>query len=247
MKVWGYFMELDEKILLPVKFDYMLLDKYLKSNGIKRNYMATYIGRSESCVSQILGGTKEPSIETAVRIARYTGLSLDLLYGIETTNIIQENVIPNEIIDTIKEYLSNATKTYIITTIKKDKENKYKRIINSLTTTKVDGKYGNETFMQLFAESVLDVLVNAKLNDTTFMELFTESANKLSIEINKFKTRSIGDNKLDLEFQQILDKSNEIKGLYENTLKTLQNAIDIIFHNTLENEFNAIKPDVKLF
>ena len=240
-------MEIDEKTLLPVKFDYMLLDTHLKSNGIKRNCMADYIGRSESYVSQILGGTKKPSIETAVRIARYTGISLDLLYGIDTANEIKETVIPSEITDTIREYLSNETKTYIVKSIKKDKENKYKRIINSLAKTKIDGKYGNETFMQLFAESVLDVLVNAKLNDTTFMELFTESSNKLSIEINQFKTKAIGNDKIGFEFQQILDKSNEIKGLYESTKETLHKAIDTILLNTLENEFNAIRPDVKLF
>lgn len=241
-------MEIDEKTLLPVKFDYMLLDKHLKSNGIRRNFMADYIGRSESYVSQILCGTKEPAIETAVRIARYTGLSLDLLYGIDTTKEIKENAIPSEITDTINEYLSKETKSYIVKTLKENHRSyKYKRIINSLIDTKVYGKYGNETFMQLFAESVLNVLVKAKLNDTTFMELFTESANKLSIEINKFKIKAVGNDKLDMEFQQILDKSDEIKGLYQNTLETLNKAIDIILHNTLENEFNAIKPQVTLF
>lgn len=240
-------MEIDEKILLPVKFNYELVDDYLIDKGIKRNVFADYIGISESAVSQILRGLKPPKTITAVRIARYTGISLDLLYGIKTNNDIDTILLPNEITDKIKEYLSKETKNYIVKTLKENKENKYKRILNSLFDTKIDGKYGKETFIQMFAENILNILVCAKLNDTTFMELFAESANKLSVEINKFKTTAIGNEKLDLEFQQILDKSNEIKGLYENTKQTLHNAIDTILHNTLENEFDAIKPKITLF
>lgn len=120
---------------------------------------------------------------------------------------IDEILLSTEITDTIKKYLSNETKTYIIKSIKKHNENKFKRILNSLVATEIDREYGKETFIQIFAESVLNILVCAKLNDTTFMELFAESANKLSIEI---------------------------KGLYENTKETLHKAIDRILLDTLE-------------
>jgi len=240
-------MEIDEKILQPVKFNYILVDNYLINKGIQRNIFADYIGISESAVSQILCGTRNPSAETAVRIARFTGISLDLLYETKTNNDINTISLPKEITDNIKEYLSNETKTYIIKSIKKDKENKYKRILNSLVATKIDGEYGEETFIQMFAENILNILVCAKINDTTFMKSFVESANKLSIEINKFKTKAIVNDKLDLEFQQILDKSNEVKGLYENTKEDLHRAIDTILQTVLENEFDAIKPSETLF
>lgn len=240
-------MENEKELSHCVKFNYILLEKFMKKKGIKPIDMATDLGISESSVRQYIGGTRIPRMLTAIRIAEYTGISLDLLFGIKQVTDVDKILLPTEITDAIKKYLSNETKTYIIKSIKKDKENKYKRILNSLVATEIDGEYGKEPFMQLFAESVLDVLVNVKLNDTTFMELFTESANKLSVEINKFKTSAIGNDKLDFEFQQILDKSNEIKGLYESTKGTLHKAIDTILLNTLENEFNAIKPDVKLF
>lgn len=240
-------MEIDEKILLPVKFNYELVDDYLIDKGIKRNVFADYIGISESAVSQILRGLKPPKTITAVRIARYTGISLDLLYGIKTNNHIDTILLPNEITDNIKEYLSKETKNYIVKTLKENKENKYKRILNSLFDTKIDGKYGKETFIQMFAENILNILVCAKLKDTTFMELFAESANKLSVEINKFKTTAIGKETPDSTFQQILNNSNEIKGLYENTKETLHKAIDTILLDTLEKEFDAIKPNVTLF
>ena len=131
--------------------------------------------------------------------------------------------------------------------MKENKNNKYKRILNSLFTTKVNGEYGKETFIQMFTENILNMLVCAKLNDTTFMELFAESANKLSIEINKYKTQGAENKNIDFSFQEILDKSNEIKGLYESTKETLHKAIDTIMLNTLENEFNAIKPNITLF
>lgn len=240
-------MENEKELSHCVKFNYRLLEKFMKKKGIKPIDMATDLGISESSVRQYIGGTRIPRMLTAIRIAEYTGISLDLLFGIKQVTDVDKILLPTEITDAIKKYLSNETKTYIIKSIKKDKENKYKRILNSLVATEIDGEYGKEPFMQLFAENVLDVLVNVKLNDTTFMELFTENANKLSVEINKFKTKAIGNDKLDFEFQQILDKSNEIKGLYESTKETLHKAIDTILLNTLENEFNAIKPDVKLF
>lgn len=239
-------MEIDEEILLPVKFNYRLVDNYLINKGIQRNVFATYIDISESAVSQILGGTKNPSVETVVRIARFTGISLDLLYGIKTNNDIDTILLPNEITDNIKEYLSKETKNYILKTLKENKENKYKRILNSLFDTKIDGEYGKEPFIQIFAESILNVLVCAKLNDTTFMELFAESANNLSIEINKYKIQPIGNKDIDSTFQQIVNNSNEIIGLYESTKKKLHNAIDTILQNILENEFDAIKPNKTL-
>ena len=239
-------MEIDEKILLPVKFNYILVDDYLRDNGIQRNVFATYIDISESAVSQILVGTKNPKVETAVRIARVTGIPLDLLYGIKTTNDIDTILLPTEITDNIKEYLSKETKNYIVKTLKENKENKYKRILNSLFDTKIDGEYKKETFIQMFAENILNILVCAKINDNTFMELFAESANKLSIEINKYKIQPIGNKNIDSTFQQIVNNSNEIKGLYENTKENLHNAIDTILQNILENEFDAIKPNKTL-
>ena len=98
----------------------------------------------------------------------------------------------------------------------------------------------------MFAENILNILVCAKINDTTFMELFAESANKLSIEINKYKIQPIGNKNIDSTFQQIVNNSNEIKGLYENTKENLHNAIDTILQNILENEFDAIKPNMTL-
>ena len=240
-------MEIDEKTLLPVKFDYMLIDRYLRKKGIPRNVFADYIGKSESAVSRLLGGTMQPNVETSVRIARFTGISLDLMYGIKNNNDIDTMFLPTEITDTIKEYLSKETQNYIVKTLKENKENKYKRILNVLFETKVNGEYGKETFMQMFTENILNMLVYAKLNDATFMELFAESANKLSVEINKYKTQGAGKGNIDFTFQEILDKSNEIKGLYENTKATLYKAIDTIMLNTLENEFNAIKPNITLF
>lgn len=240
-------MERDEEILLPVKLDYMLIDKYLKKKGIPRNVLADYIDVSESMVSQILGGTKNPSFETVVKIARYTGISLDLMYGIKPNNDINTIFLPTEITDTIKEYLSNETENYIIQTLKENKTNKYKRLLNSLFTTKIDGEYGQETFIKVFAESILNILVSAKINDTTFMELFAESANKLSIEINNYKIQGAESKDICFTFQEILDKSNDVKGLYENTKEKLHKAIDKILQDTLESEFNAIKPRTTLF
>lgn len=240
-------MEIDEKILLPVKFDYNLVEKYLKNKGISRTNFAKMIDVTPAYITQILGAAKVPAIDIGIRIARFTGISLDLLYKNKTNNDIDAILLPSEITDNIKEYLSKETRNYIIKSMKENKNNKYKRILNSLFTTKVNGEYGKETFIQMFTENILNMLVCAKLNDTTFMELFAESANKLSIEINKYKTQGAENKNIDFSFQEILDKSNEIKGLYESTKETLHKAIDTIMLNTLENEFNAIKPNITLF
>lgn len=246
MKVWVYFMENEKDLSQCVKFNYTLLERFMNNKGLEPIDIATDLGLSESSIRQYIGGTRTPRMLTAIKIAEYTGISLDLLFGIKPNTDIDTILLPTEITDTIKKYLSNVTKNYIIKQLKEHKGQKYGRILKSLYATKVDGEYGKEPFIQIFAESVLNILVCAKLNDTTFMELFAESANKLSVEINKFKIKAIGNEKLDLEFQQILDKSNEIKGLYENTKQTLHNAIDTILHNTLENEFDAIKPNITL-
>lgn len=240
-------MENEKNLSQCVKFNYILLEKFMKNKGLEPIDIATDLEISESSIRQYIGGTRTPRMLTAIKIAEYTGISLDLLFGIKPNNDIDTILLPTEITDTIKEYLSNVTKNYIIKQLKEHNGQKYGRILKSLYATKVDGEYGKEPFIQIFAESVLNVLVCAKLNDTTFMELFAESANKLSIEINKYKTMGAKSKDIDLEFQQILDRSNEIKGLYENTKETLHKAIDTILQTTLETEFNAIKPDVKLF
>lgn len=244
-------MENEIKLSQCVKFNYRLLEQFMNNKGLDPIDIATDLGISESSIRQYIGGTRTPSMLTAINIAEYTNIPLDLLFITErnkNTNIdIDTILLPNEIIDSIKEYLSNESKNYILKSLKEDKSNKYKRILNSLFTTKVDGEYGKETFIQIFTESVLNVLVCAKLNDTTFMELFAESANKLSVEINKFKTKAIGSDKLHFEFQEILDKSNEIKGLYENTKEILHKAIDTILYDVLKDEFDSIKPTATLF
>lgn len=240
-------MENEKELSHCVKFNYRLLEKFMNNKGLTPIDFATDLDISESSVRQYIGGTRTPSMLTAIRIAEYTGISLDFLFGIKQVTDIDKILLPTEITDTIKKYLSNETKTYIINSIKKHKENKYKRILNSLVATKIKGEYGEETFIQMFAENILNILVCSKINDTTFMELFTESANKLSIEINKFKTKTIGSETTDYTFQQILNNSNEIKGLYENTKETLHKTIDTIFLDTLEKEFDAIKPNITLF
>ena len=240
-------MENEKELSHCVKFNYRLLEKFMNNKGLTPIDFATDLDISESSVRQYIGGTRTPSMLTAIRIAEYTGISLDFLFGIKQVTDIDKILIPTEITDTIKKYLSNETKTYIINSIKKHRENKYKRILNSLVATKIEGEYGEETFIQMFAENILNILVCAKINDTTFMELFTESANKLSIEINKFKTKTIGSETPDYTFQQILNNSNEVKGLYENTKETLHKTIDTIFLDTLEKEFDAIKPNTTLF
>lgn len=240
-------MENEKELSHCVKFNYRLLEKFMNNKGLTPLDIATDLGVSESSVRQYIGGTRTPRMLTAIRIAEYTGISLDLLFGIKQVTDIDEILLPTEITDTIKKYLSNETKTYIIKSIKKHNQNKYKRILNSLVATEIDGEYGKEPFIQIFAESVLNILVCAKLNDTTFMELFAESANKLSVEINKFKTTAIGNETPDSTFQQILNNSNEIKGQYENTKETLHKAIDRILLDTLEKEFDDIKPKITLF
>ena len=240
-------MENEKELSHCVKFNYRLLEKFMNNKGLTPIDFATDLDISESSVRQYIGGTRTPSMLTAIRIAEYTGISLDFLFGIKQVTDIDKILLPTEITDTIKKYLSNETKTYIINSIKKHRENKYKRILNSLVATKIEGEYGEETFIQMFAENILNILVCAKINDTTFMELFTESANKLSIEINKFKTKTIGSETPDYTFQQILNNSNEVKGLYENTKETLHKTIDTIFLDTLEKEFDAIKPNTTLF
>lgn len=239
-------MENEIELSQCVKFNYRLLEKFMNNKGLDPIDIATDLGISESSIRQYIGGTRTPSMLTAIKIAEYTGISLDFLFGIKTNTDIDTILLPSEITDTIKEYLSNVTKNYIIKQLKEHKGQKYGRILKSLYATKVDGEYGKEPFIQIFAESILNVLVCAKLNDTTFMELFAESANKLSIEINKYKIQPIGNKDIDSTFQQILNNSNEIIGLYENTKKKLHNAIDTILQNILENEFDAIKPNKTL-
>lgn len=251
MKVWGYFMENEIELSQCVKFNYKLLEKFMNNKGLNPIDIATDLGISESSVRQYIGGTRTPGMLTAINIAEYTNIPLDLLFSTkrnENANTdIDTILLPTEITDNIKEYLSKETKKYIVKTLKKNKENKYKRILNSLFDTKIDGEYGKEPFIQMFAENILNILVCAKLKDNTFMGLFAESANKLSIEINKYKTQSIGNKNIDSTFQHIVNNSNEIKGLYENTKENLHNAIDIILQSILENEFDAIKPNTTLF
>ena len=202
-------MEIDEKTLLPANFDYWLLDDYLKSKNIKRVNLARQIDVSPSYITDILCGEGVPSIDIGIRISRVTGFSLDELY--KNSNIKGMGFLPQEMLDAIEKYLSKETKDYICKTLKEDKSNKYKRLLSSLFATEVDGEYGKETFMQLFTEHILNLLVNAKINDTTFMKMFVESANKLSIELSKYKIQTINSKTDEFTFQEIVDNSTEKK------------------------------------
>lgn len=211
---------------------------------------ATDLGISASIVYQYLQGSKTPSMLTAIHISEYTNISLDDLFITERNKNIDTDidkiVIPTEITDAVKEFLSKETREYIFKMLKNNKSNKYKRILTAIFNTKVNQGTERKTYLHLLTENILDILVCAKLNDTTFMELFTKSTNELSSEINNYKTKAIGKENIDLTFNEIIQKCNDVKHKYNDTKEILHNAIDEILETTLNKEFDIIKPDIKL-
>ena len=107
-------MEIDEKILLPVKFDYNLVEKYLKNKGISRTNFAKMIDITPAYITQILGAAKVPAIDIGIRIARFTGISLDLLYKNKTNDDIDTILLPREITDNINFQPSEFAKVFVV-------------------------------------------------------------------------------------------------------------------------------------
>ena len=99
-------MENEKELSHCVKFNYRLLEKFMNNKGLTPIDFATDLDISESSVRQYICGTRTPSMLTAIRISEYTGISLDFLFGIKQVADIDEILLPGEITDTIKKYLS---------------------------------------------------------------------------------------------------------------------------------------------
>lgn len=250
MKVLEDFIENEKKLSPQVKFNYKTLEKYFENTDVSKEDFATDLGISASSVYQYLQGTKTPGMLTAIHISEYTNIPLDYFFITERNKNIDTDidkvVIPTEITDAVKELLSKETREYIFKMLKENKSNKYKRILTAIFDTKVNQGAERKTYLHLLTENILDILVCAKLNDTSFMELFTKSANELSNEINIYKTKVIGNKNIDFSFNEIINKSNDVKHKYNDTKEILHNAIDEILETTLNKEFDIIKPHTKL-
>lgn len=228
-----------------------LVKKYLNENKISRDDFAYSIGVSTSALNKYLSGEKEPGRDTLIKIAYQTRISLDALCGLDVNNVYNEILpeqfgLPHETANYIKKYL----KLKCIGTRYIKKDNKYKRILNLFLTTKIRGVWGNRPFIEIFNESVLELLISSIINDKIFMELFIEHFNTLSPNVNKHKTEVIKNNTdaittLSNSFEQILH-SKEIKPVRDALINDLKSAIEELFKTCVETEFNNAITDKKL-
>ncbi|MDE5830845.1 MAG: hypothetical protein K2H53_04185, partial [Clostridia bacterium] len=82
--------------------------------------------------------------------------------------------------------------------------------------------------------------------DKTLMEKFIENFDKLSFDINKNKTQTIGNADIDKTFENIF-YSPTIQKLYKNSKNELHDTIDELLEITLKETFDTIKPHTTLF
>ena len=246
------FMENENEITQEVRFRYEVLDERLKEMGITRADLAARLGIEKTSVDKHFTGERTPSAEHIMQISSITGLSMDYLCGIDMENIYEQKWLKQtgmtaEVANAIQEYLSRETKKYLFQNAKEGKKNSYKRLVTSFFDTKVQGEFEERTFIEVFAENVLNLLIFAKWKDTSFMQLFVDNVYNLSLNVNNYKTVTISSKEnLDFEFEDILNNNKEIKHLYGDVKETLQKAIDDLIKFTLEEEFNNAKPKTKL-
>ncbi|MEK6695601.1 MAG: HigA family addiction module antitoxin [Candidatus Deferrimicrobiota bacterium] len=70
--------------LSPVHPGEVLMEEFLKPMGLSRNRLALNIGVSPGRINEIVLGKRRVSAETALRLARYFGMSPQLWLGLQS-------------------------------------------------------------------------------------------------------------------------------------------------------------------
>ncbi len=74
----------------PIHPGEILQEEFLEPMGISHHQLATDIGISVEQVRQIVRGTQGINADTAIRLARYFGMSIEFWMGIQTHYEIEQ-------------------------------------------------------------------------------------------------------------------------------------------------------------
>mgnify|MGYP002577434200 FL=1 len=195
--------------------------------------------------------TTKPPIDVLIAISNTLGVTLDYFCNNSGENLFEKEIldklgISSEIADLFKTYKTHKS---ILSTDKKPKDidkKDYNAILNLLLESKVPMNIGSKSFIEIFNQKVLNLLVCSIVYDTRFIQNFKENFTKLSLEINANKTKSLGNNNIDMTFDEIL-KSKRIDNMLTSSKNELHSVIDKLLETALKETFDSIKPNMTLF
>lgn len=245
-------MENKTKMFENQTYNRQYIIDWLKENHITQEKFAEMLDINSDTLRGYLSRNIETiPIPTLRKMARIIGVTLDFLcYNDEDPNTFDEAMqrkwwLSPEITNYLMEYKSNY---YVRNFFKIDKDvnTDFNKILKLLLTKKVEYKGAKIPIIQLFNESVLTLFICTIVYDKTFMETFKQHFETLSTKINSNKTKAIGNDEIDFTFEQILEKIKD-EQIYLDCTNALHNCIDKLLEITLNETFNAIKPDIKLF
>lgn len=237
-----------------------LVIKYKKENNLTYSELIGLLSKenesilniNESTFKQYLNGSiKEVPIDILKVMANQVGVTLDYFCYNNDVNFydtqIQDKLGLSE--DTMANIIKNKTNRGLFNADKRPKEiNKkdYNAILNLLLESKIPMKVGTKSFMDVFNQNMLNLLICSITYDKTFMESFKENFTTLSTKINVNKTKSLGNTDIDMTFNEIFNSAT-IQKVYRNATNELYDSINKLLKDTLQETFDSIKPITTLF
>lgn len=224
-----------------------LIYDYMDNHNISQEKFAEIADISIGQLKGILNATtKDPTIDTLIAISNTLGVTLDYFCYNSNENSFEKETLDKfgismEFADLFKTYKTHKS---ILSTDKKPKDiNKkdYNAILNLLLESKIPVGIGAKSFIEIFNQKVLNLLICSIVYDTRLMQNFKENFTKLSLEINNNKTVALGNDNIDFDFQEIL-KSNTIDNMLTSSKNELHSVIDKLLETALKETFDSIKP-----
>lgn len=229
-----------------------LIYDYMNSKHISQEKFAEIADIGVGQLKGILNATTvKPPIDVLIAISNTLGVTLDYFCNNSNENSFEKETldrigIPMEIADIFKTYKSHKS---ILSTDKKPKDiNKkdYNAILNLLLERKIPMKIGAKSFIEIFNQKVLNILICSIVYNTRFVQSFKENFSKLSLEINANKTIAPGNTDIDFDFQEIL-KSKRIDNMLTSSKNELHSVIDKLLETALKETFDSTTPNKTLF
>ena len=234
------------------RFKAYLIYDYINSNNISQEKFAEIANIGDGQLKGILNATTtNPPIDVLIKISNTLGVTLDYFCNNSVDNSY-ENLILDELglsHDTAKLLKENKVRQIIRTTDKRkydiNKKN-YNAILNLMLESKIPNGIGAKSFMELFNQNVLNLLICSAGVDKTFMETFKDDFANLSSCINANKTKPIKSDNIDMTFNDIFNSAT-IQKVYKNATHELHDTIDKLLETALKESFDFINPNTTLF
>lgn len=230
---------------------YLIYD-YINSNNISQEKFAEIANIGDGQLKGILNATTaNPPIDVLIKISNVLGVTLDYFCNNSVNNSYEDLILDELGIshDTAKLLKDNKVRQTIRTTDKRKYDiNKkdYNAILNLMLESNIPNGIGAKSFMELFNQNVLNLLICSAGLDKTFMETFKDNFANLSSAINVNKTKPIKSVDIDMSFNDIFN-STTIQKVYKNATHELHDTIDKLLEIALKESFDSIKPNNTLF